>query len=69
MSDSNVGGRKQRNIRDNLFVLYSVINNAINKKINMNITSYDITQCFDSMWYQDTMNDLWDVGIKDDNFH
>ena len=30
MSFSNVGGRKQRNIRDNLFVLYASINDVIN---------------------------------------
>ena len=31
MSDSNVGGRKKRNIRDNLFVIYACINEAIRK--------------------------------------
>ena len=30
MSFSNVGGRKQRNIRDNLFVLNASINDVIN---------------------------------------
>ena len=30
MSFSNVGGRKQRNIRDNLFVIYAAINDVIN---------------------------------------
>ena len=29
MSDSNVGGRKNRSIRDNLFVLYAIINDAL----------------------------------------
>ena len=31
MSDSNVGGRKGRSIRDNLWILNSVIHHAISK--------------------------------------
>ena len=68
MSDSNVGGRKKRNVRDNLFIVYGIINFAVkeNKDIDMNL--YDIAQCFDAMWFQETMNDLWDVGVQDDKF-
>ena len=32
MSDSNVGGRRNRNIHDNLFVIYAAINDAIKNK-------------------------------------
>ena len=33
------------------------------------IQFYDITQCFDSMWYEETMNDMWDsLTIRDDKF-
>ena len=68
MSDSNVGARKDRNIRDNLFVAYAVINNAIFTKTDVDITLFDISQCFDSQWYQETMNDMWNVSVKDDKF-
>ena len=68
MSDSNVGGRKNRNIRDNLFVIYAIINDAIRKKKSINIQFYDISKCFDAMWAEDTMNDLYDAGVKDDIF-
>ena len=68
MSDSNVGGRHNRSIRDNLFIVYGVINNALNNGINLDLTLYDIAKCFDSQWYEETMNDLWDVGVKDDKF-
>ena len=44
MSFSNVGGRKQRNIRDNLFVM----NAAINDVINGNGASFD-------MWFEETI--------------
>ena len=26
----------------------------------------DYRQCFDSMWMEESMNDLWEAGIKDD---
>ena len=68
MSDSNVGGRKGRNIRDNLFILNGIINYAIKENIDIDINLYDIEKCFDAMWYQETMNDMWDVGVQDDKF-
>ena len=68
MSDSNVGGRKNRSIRDNLFIVYGIINNAINNKKNVDLNLYDIAKCFDAQWYEETMNDLWDVGVRDDKF-
>ena len=68
MGDSNVGGRKFRNIRDNLFVLYATINKAIRKKKSIDIQFYDLDKCFDSMWAEETMNDIYDVGVKDDKF-
>ena len=42
MSDSNVGARKRRNIRDNLFVVYSVIKDTLAKEENCEIVMYDI---------------------------
>ena len=68
MSDSNVGARRKRNIRDNLFVTYGVLHYVIEKNINIEVTLYDISQCFDSQWFQETMNDMWDVGLEDDCF-
>ena len=68
MTDSNVGARRKRNIRDNLFVLYSTINEAIRNKKDIDIQFYDLAKCFDSMWVEETMNDLYDVGIQDENF-
>ena len=69
MSFSNVGGRKQRNIRDHLFVLYAAINDVINGTgSSFDIQGYDVNKCFDEMWFEETMNDLWDVKIQDDKF-
>ena len=66
MSFSNVGGRRQRNIRDNLFVLYAAVNDG--SAPNFDIQGYDVIKCFDEMWYEETLNDLWDVKIQDDKF-
>ena len=67
MSFSNVGGRKQRNIRDHLFVLYAAINDVINGTgASFGIQGYDVVKYFDEMWFEETMNDLWDVKVQDD---
>ena len=74
LGDSNVGGRKNRNIRDHIFVLNSVVNDVINGEADdVEIQSTDITKCFDELNYEETHNDLWDVfsndDEKDDKFH
>ena len=55
MSCSNIGARKNRNIRDHLFVVYADLNDAINrKKEDIDIQIYDVAKCFDKMWYKET---------------
>ena len=68
MSDSNVGGRRKRNIRDNLLVLYATINEAVRNKKKIDIHFYDLDKCFDAMWNEETMNDLYDSGVQNDTF-
>ena len=68
MSDSNVGARRNRNVRDNLFVTYAIINDALVNNDDLEIVFYDISLCFDSQWRQETMNDMWNVGIRDECF-
>ena len=40
MSDSNVGGRKKKNIRDNLFIVYGIINFAVQEKVEVDLNLY-----------------------------
>ena len=68
MSDSNVGARRDRNIRDNLFIVYGIINFAVKEKLEVELNLYDLEKCFDSMWYKETINDLWDSGVQDEKF-
>ena len=62
MSDSNIGARKDKNVRNHLFVIYAIINSVVQgeaKCIDMQI--YDLAQAFDALWLADSMNDLWDT--------
>ena len=69
MSFSNVGGRRNRNIRDHLFVVYASINDVINGQgKSFDVQGYDVIKCFDEMWHEEAMNDLWDVQVQDDKF-
>ena len=69
LSYSNVGGRKNRNIRDHLFVIYAIINDVVNGQAEgIEIQGYDITKCFDEMWFEETHNDLWNTKVTDDRF-
>ena len=62
MSESNIGARKKRNIRDHLFIIYSVINSVIKDNMDcIDIQLYDIQKCFDSLWLDDVFNDLYDI--------
>ena len=71
LSDSNVGARKKRNIRNHTFIVNSSIHEAIkNKKSKgLEIIIADYSQCFDGMSLPITMNDMYNTGIKDRNLN
>ena len=49
MSDSNIGARKDQNIKNHLFVLYGVINNILKEEKGcIDVCIYDIEKCFDA---------------------
>ena len=67
ISDSQVGGRSKRSIRDHLFVLHSVINSIVQKELPcVDLQFYDVKSCFDSLWTEECGNDLYEAGITDD---
>ena len=71
MSFSNIGARRNRNIRDHLFVINGVLNDVQQNKNNnsgVDVGIYDIEKCFDKMCYAETSNDLYKAGVKDDKF-
>ena len=62
MSCSNIGARKNRNVRNHLFMVYGIINSVIREKRDcIDILIYDLVQAFDSLWLADCMNDLYDI--------
>ena len=70
MSDSNIGARKNMNIRNHIFVVNSVIHDVLRKKSNkpIDIMVLDYKQMFDSECLFECMNDLYEAGVKDDIF-
>jgi hypothetical protein len=70
LTDSNVGARKSRNIRDNIFVINAILNNIAKKKLkDTDIGIYDAYKCFDKLWAQECFNDLYDHGFKNDKLN
>ena len=67
LTDGNVGARKQRNIRDNIFVLGAVTNSVINGGEDpVQIQVQDAIKCFDKLWLEETTNALYEAGLKSD---
>ena len=68
MSDSQVGGRKGRNVRNHVWVLNGVICDVLSNKNNLpiDIQIFDYKQCFDSLWLQECLSDLYSSGVNDD---
>ena len=70
MSDSQVGGRKGKNIRNHTWVINGIICDVLSKKSKtpIDIEIFDYRQCFDSLWLEECMNDLYSAGLQDDKF-
>ena len=67
ITDGNVGGRKHRSVRDNIFVIGAVINSVTNgtsKPIQVQVM--DAEKCFDKLWLQACINALYEAGINND---
>ena len=67
MSDSNVGARSKRNIRDNIFVVNAITNSIVKRRLKgVDIQIYDAYKCFDKLWAKECFNDIFDNGFKND---
>ena len=67
LTDSNVGARKGRNIRDNIFVINAITNSVSKEKSDsIDIQLYDVEKCFDALWLQECINDIYDAGLDND---
>ena len=62
MSDSNVGARRGKQVKNHLFILHGVINSVVNDKAAcIDIQLYDLGQAFDALWLSDCMLDVFDT--------
>ena len=70
ISDAQIGGRKGKSVRNHIWVLNGVICDVLSKKNNkpIDLQIYDYKQCFDSLWLEECMNDIYSGGIKNDKF-
>ena len=67
LTDSNVGARKLRNIRDNIFVINAILNSQKNTHEEaIDVQIYDVEQCFDALWLQEVVTSLYEAGLRND---
>ena len=67
LTDSNVGARRNRNIRDNIFVLNAVTNAVVKGDADpVDVQVYDVEKCFDALWMQECINDVFETGFNND---
>ena len=71
MGDTQIGSRKNVNIRNHIWVVDSVICdvNSSKTKIPIDIHVYDYKQCFDSLWLKECLNDMFEGGLQNDKLN
>ena len=68
MSDCQMGARKRKGCKNNIFIINAVIHDVLKSK-NMKpvlLQIYDYAQMFDSIDLEMALSDLFDVGVDDD---
>ena len=69
LSDSNVGARKKKNIRNHSFMINGIIMDAVKTNKPVDLAILDYKQCFDSMNVGITLNALHDAGIRNNHLN
>ena len=70
LTDGNVGARKDRSVRDNIFVLSAIINSVSTSTCEaIQVQVLDATKCFDKLWLQACINSLYEAGIDNDTLN
>ena len=69
ISDCQMGGRKKKGCRNNIFIINGIIHDAMSskKKHPVLLQIYDYRQMFDAIFLEEALSDLYDAGCKDDN--
>ena len=63
-----MGARRGKNVRNHIWVLNGIISEVLSskKKPPIDIQIFDYKQCFDTLWMEECLNDLYESGVKDD---
>ena len=70
ITDCSNGARKYRGVRDNIFIVNSIVNsviNGVNPPIQIEIM--DLEKCFDKLWLEASINSLYEYGVQNDNLN
>ena len=69
MSDCQMGGRKRKGCRNNIFIVNGIIHDVMSslKKNAVLLQVYDYRQMFDAINLEEALSDIYDVGVTDDN--
>ena len=69
MSDSQMGGRKIKGCRNNIFIINAIIHDVLSsvKKKPILLQIYDYAQMFDSIDLKQAISDIYEAGLQDDN--
>ena len=56
--------------RNHLWIVNGIISDILSSKTKqpIDIQIFDYKQCFDSLWLQECMNDLYSAGLDDEKF-
>ncbi len=68
INSCQLGATKNRSTGDCVFIIRSLIDHALYLNTPLYLTLYDYSTCFDSLWLEDTMIALWNIGIRDQLF-
>ena len=66
LSPSNIGARRNKSPRDHLFVVNAVVNETVQGEDDgcKDLVFSDVSQCFDSLWTNKTLLDLYSNGVQ-----
>ena len=68
MSDCQMGARKKKGCKNNIFIINGIIHDVLKSKKNnpVLLQIYDYQQMFDSIDLEEALSDIYDTGVDDD---
>ena len=70
LSDCNVGDRKERSVRNNIFVLNAIVNSIIKgTKEPHDVQVYNVEKCFDALWLKECINAIYEACLHNDKLN